>query len=101
MPYVVHLKRSAEKELADLSREVQQRIIKRLLTLKANPRPPGAKKLWGGERYRMRIGDYRVLYTIDDALQKIEVSAVGHRREGDRPGLKKKGGGGGARPRSR
>ena len=81
MPYVVHLKRSAEKELADLPREVQQRIIKRLLTLKANPRPPGAKKLWGGERYRIRVGDYRVLYTIDDALQKIEVSAVGHRRE--------------------
>jgi mRNA interferase RelE/StbE len=81
MPYVVHLKRSAEKELADLPREMQQRIIKRLLALKANPRPAGAKKLWGGERYRIRVGDYRVLYTIDDALQKIEVSAVGHRRE--------------------
>jgi mRNA-degrading endonuclease RelE of RelBE toxin-antitoxin system len=52
MPYVVHLKRSAEKELADLPREVQQRIIKRLLTLKANPRPSGANKLWGGERWR-------------------------------------------------
>jgi mRNA interferase RelE/StbE len=81
MPYVVHLKRSAEKELADLPREVHQRIIKRLLTLKANPRPPGAKKLGGGDRYRIRVGDYRVLYTIDDAIQKIEVSAVGHRRE--------------------
>ena len=81
MPYVVHLKRSAEKELADLPREVHQRIIKRLLTLKATPRPPGARKLGGGERYRIRVGDYRVLYTIDDALQKIEVSAVGHRRE--------------------
>ncbi len=81
MPYVVHLKRSAEKELADLPREVHQRIIKRLLTLRGNPRPQGAKKLGGGERYRIRIGDYRVLYTIDDALQKIEVSAVGHRRE--------------------
>jgi mRNA interferase RelE/StbE len=81
MPYAVHLKRSVEKELADLPREVQQRIIKRLLTLKVNPRPPGAKKLGGGERYRIRVGDYRVLYTIDDALQKIEVSAVGHRRE--------------------
>jgi len=81
MPYAVYLKRSAEKELAGLPREVHQKIIKRLLTLKDNPRPPGAKKLWGGERYRIRVGDYRVLYTIDDALQKIEVSAVGHRRE--------------------
>ena len=81
MPYIVHLKRSAEKELADLPRAVHQRIIKRLLTLKANPLPPGAKKLGGGESYRIRVGDYRVLYTIDDTLQKIEVSAVGHRRE--------------------
>jgi mRNA interferase RelE/StbE len=81
MPYVVHLKRSAEKELADLPREVHQRIIKRLVALKTNPRPIRAKKLWGGERYRLRVGDYRVLYTIDDALQKIEISGVGHRRE--------------------
>jgi mRNA interferase RelE/StbE len=50
MPYVVHLKRSALKELAGLPREAHQRIIKRLLTLKANPRPPGAKKLGGGEK---------------------------------------------------
>ena len=67
--------------MAGLPREVHQRVIKRLLALKANPRPPGAKKLGGGERYRIRVGDYRVLYTIDDALQKIEVSAMGHRRE--------------------
>jgi mRNA interferase RelE/StbE len=81
MPYAVHLKRSAEKELAGLPREEQQRVIKLLLALKTNPRPPGIKRLGGGERYRLRVGDYRVLYTIDDALKKIEVSAVGHRRE--------------------
>jgi mRNA interferase RelE/StbE len=81
MPYTVYLKRSAEKELEALPQEVHQRIIRRLLTLKANPRPAGAKKLWGGERYRLRVGNYRVLHTIDDALQKIEISAVGHRRE--------------------
>jgi mRNA interferase RelE/StbE len=82
MPYVVHLKRSAEKELAGLSIELRQRIIKRLLAMKENPRPPGARKLGGGERYRIRVGDYRVLYTIDDALQKIEISAVGGRSIG-------------------
>ena len=81
MPYVVHLKKSAEKELADSPREVRQRVIKRLLALKSTSRPPGAQKLWGGERYRLRVGDYRVLYTIDDSLQKIEISAVGHRRD--------------------
>ncbi len=81
MPYAVYLKMSAEKELEGLPREVHQKIIKRLLALQANPRPPGGKKLWGGERYRLRVGDYRILYIIDDALRKIEVSAVGHRRE--------------------
>ena len=78
-----HLKRiSGGARLVDVNNALsEQRIIKRLLTLKANPRPQGAKKLGGGDRYRIRVGDYRVLYTIDDALQKIEVSAVGHRRE--------------------
>jgi mRNA interferase RelE/StbE len=81
MRYAVHLKRSAEKELAGLPNKMHRKIIERLLSLQDNPRPPGSKKLGGGERYRIRIGDYRVLYTIDDAMQKIEVSAVGHRRE--------------------
>jgi mRNA interferase RelE/StbE len=81
MPYAVHLKRSAEKELAGLPEKVHHKIIERLLSLKNNPRPPRSKKLWGGERYRIRVGDYRMLYTIDDSLNKIEVSAVGHRRE--------------------
>jgi mRNA interferase RelE/StbE len=81
MSYAVHLKRSAEKELAGLPDKVHRKIIERLMGLKDNPRPPGCKRLWGGERYRIRVGDYRVLYIIDDALQKIEVSAVGHRRE--------------------
>lgn len=81
MPYEVHLKRSAEKELAALPRETHQKIIKRLLSLEGNPRPHRAKKLGGGERFRVRVGDYRILYTVDDSLQKIEVSALGHRRE--------------------
>ena len=79
MPHAVYLKMSAEKDLASLPREVHERIIKRLLALRANPRPPGAKKLWGGERYRVRVGGYRVLYTIDDALQAVEVVGIGHR----------------------
>ncbi len=86
MPYAVYLKRSAEKELAGLPREVHQKIIKRLIGLKANPRPPGSRKLGGGDRYRLRVGDYRILYTIDDSLQRIEISAVGHRREVYRQG---------------
>jgi mRNA interferase RelE/StbE len=81
MLYAVFLKRSAEKELEILPRDIQHRIIKRLLSLKEDPRPLGVKKLLGGERYRLRVGDYRVLYTIDDYRHLVEVSAVGHRRE--------------------
>jgi len=81
MSYAVYLKRSAEKDLEGLSREAYRKIIKRLLALKDNPRLRGAKKLWGGERYRIKVGVYRLLYPIDDAFKKIEVSAVGHRRE--------------------
>jgi mRNA interferase RelE/StbE len=81
MPYAVFLKRSAEKELEILPQDIQQRIIKRLLSLKEDPRPLGVKKLLGGERYRLRVGDYRVLYAIDDYRHLVEISAVGHRRE--------------------
>lgn len=81
MPYEIHLKRSAEKELAGLPREVHRKVIKRLPALKTNPRPRGVKKLGEGDRFRVRLGDYRILYIINDSLKKIEVSAVGHRRE--------------------
>jgi mRNA interferase RelE/StbE len=81
MLFAVFLKRSAEKELEILPQDIQQRIIKRLLSLKEDPRPLGVKKLLGGERYRLRVGDYRVLNTIDDYRHLVEVSAVGRRRE--------------------
>jgi mRNA interferase RelE/StbE len=46
------------------------------------PRPPGCKKLKGGEKeYRIRVGDYRIIYTIDDLAKAIEVTRVAHRRE--------------------
>jgi mRNA interferase RelE/StbE len=52
-----------------------------LLALEDNPRPAGAKKLHGEDSYRLRVGDYRVLYTIDDQSRVVTVYAVGHRRE--------------------
>jgi mRNA interferase RelE/StbE len=67
MSYRIHIKRPAEKELDSLSTQLRSRIISRLLTLEINPRPVGVKKLQGEEAYRLRVGDYRVLYTIDDA----------------------------------
>ena len=81
MPYQVHIKRSAEKELDRLHAERREQIAKWLLMLEENPRPPGVKKLHGQEAYRLRVGDYRILYTIDDRGKRVTIYAVGHRRE--------------------
>jgi mRNA interferase RelE/StbE len=81
MTYQVVLQRSAEKELDALEAPVHKRIAARLLALEENPRPAGVKKLQGQESYRLRVGDYRVLYTIDDKSKKVFIMAVGHRRE--------------------
>jgi len=82
MNYTVRLKRSAEKELEDLPDHVHDRIAERLLALEQNPRPRGVRKLRGrAEEYRLRVGDYRVLYVVDDAAQVVEVIAIRHRRE--------------------
>lgn len=81
MPYQVLLKRSAEKELDALPASIHKRVVARLLDLEGNPRPAGVTKLQGQASYRLRVGDYRVLYTIDDAGRLVTVYAVGHRRE--------------------
>jgi mRNA interferase RelE/StbE len=79
--YEVRLKRSAEKELDALPPRTRARITKRLLNLETNPRPHGVEKLQGQEAYRIRVGDYRVLFTVDDATKIVIVYAVGHRRD--------------------
>jgi mRNA interferase RelE/StbE len=81
MLYQVLVKRSAEKELDRLPSNVRDRVLKRLLALEDSPRPQGIKKLQGEEAYRLRVGDYRVLYTIDDTAQIVTIYSVGHRRE--------------------
>jgi mRNA interferase RelE/StbE len=64
-----------------LQANTRNRIIKHLLGLEENPRPSGIKKLEGQESYRLRVGDYRVLYTVDDKIKQVVILAVGHRRE--------------------
>jgi mRNA interferase RelE/StbE len=81
MAYAVILRRAAEKELNRLPEKIHQRITRKLLELENNPRPHGAQKLQGHDGYRTRIGDYRVLYLIDDEAKTVEILAVGHRRE--------------------
>jgi mRNA interferase RelE/StbE len=81
MPYQVRINRSAEKELDALQSNLRDRIINRLLQLEENPRPYGVKKLQGQEAYRLRVGNYRILYTVNDAEQLLIIYAIGHRRE--------------------
>ena len=79
--YDLLIKRSAEKELKQLGDADHDRIIKRLLSLVDNPRPVGSVKLTGHDVHRLRIGNYRVLYTVDDQARTIEIISVGHRKE--------------------
>ena len=81
MAYTVILKRSAEKELDRLPDALHRRLAAKLLELKTNPRLPGVQKLQGHDGYRIRIGDYRVLYLINDQTEIVLVTAIGHRRE--------------------
>ena len=69
------------RDLRDIPRADVQRILARIDTLRDNPRPPGSEKLSTQERYRVRQGDYRILYTVADAELIVEVVKVGHRRD--------------------
>ena len=80
--YRVVLTSSAEKEIKKLSSQLIGRIISRVERLATIPRPPGCKKLKGGDHeWRIRVGDYRVVYTIDDAKLLVEVTRIRHRSE--------------------
>jgi len=79
--YQVLIRSSAEKEMNDLSQSFHRRISVKIAGLGENPRPSGCQKLSGLDGYRIRVGNYRVVYTIDDKTSIVRVIAVGHRRE--------------------
>ena len=79
--YTVRIKRSAEKEMDRLPAKMFDRLAEVILGLSQDPRPRGCKKLRGVEEYRLQVGAYRVLYTVDDSQRSVEVVAVGHRRD--------------------
>jgi mRNA interferase RelE/StbE len=80
--YRIILKPSAERAFLALSKDVQKRIDRRLLALQDTPRPPGIKALAGESGvYRLRVGDYRLLYEVHDDQVLVLVVAIGHRRE--------------------
>jgi mRNA interferase RelE/StbE len=80
--YRVALKASAEKEFFRLPDPVSVRIFPRIKALATSPRPQGCKKLSGGrDEWRIRAGDYRVIYTLDDEEKTVKVTRIAHRRE--------------------
>jgi mRNA interferase RelE/StbE len=81
MKYRVILPRSVQKKLDRLPDDVAERILSRLAKLETNQRPTDVKKLKGRNAWRIRIGDYRVIYEIRDRELQILVITVGHRRE--------------------
>ena len=73
--------KSAEKELLRLKKSLAQRIFQKISLLKNNPYGQNSQKLEGNKGYRIRIGDYRVVYTIDKENKIILIIKIGHRRE--------------------
>jgi mRNA interferase RelE/StbE len=78
----VLLERAAEKDLSRLSSEIHDRLIAAIQALANNPRPRGCRKLAGSKKdWRIRVGDYRVVYEIAEEIRIVRVNRVRHRRE--------------------
>ena len=81
MSYSVLILRRAQSELASLPLTAYERLKSAVSALAENPRLQGCLKLAGREGWRIRVGDYRVIYEIDDAAQTVTVLHIGHRRD--------------------
>jgi mRNA interferase RelE/StbE len=79
--YKVYFRESVEKDLVTVPKKDLKRILQRIKMLEDNPRPPGSEKLTGQERYRIRQGQYRIVYSIQDYELTVWIVKVGHRKE--------------------
>lgn len=79
--YKIFVKRSVETDLAAIPKSDLQRILLKIESLSENPRPQGCEKLSGQEKYRIRQGRYRIIYSIQDKELTVWVVKVGHRKE--------------------
>ncbi len=79
--YEVIVTNTARKQILSLPQRISSRISAAIDGLKANPRPKGSKKLEGVDGYRIRIGDYRIIYTIEEIVKIVTIVKVGHRRD--------------------
>lgn len=81
MSWQVEIQRSAEKELKRVSGQARERIVSAVRNLSATPYPTGVAKLQNRDGYRIRVGDYRILYTIDAEGRTVRITAIGHRKD--------------------
>ena len=80
--YLVTLAAAAKKELQDLPADVIERLIPKIRELSGRPRPVGCKKLHGyKDRWRVRVGDYRIVYSIDDQRKAVDITRISHRKD--------------------
>ena len=81
MKYELSIEKAAQRSLARVPQPYQDRMIEAIAGLADEPRPLGAKKLAGRSAWRIRVGDYRVIYEVDDGRHKILVISAGNRRD--------------------
>jgi mRNA interferase RelE/StbE len=79
--YKIRIKKSASEELGKIQKKDLLKIIERIKKLALNPRPQGYQKLSSLERYRLRQGNYRIIYSVSDKDFEIHIVKIGHRRE--------------------
>jgi len=79
--YSAEITTSAQRQFKKFSSGLQNRILPKLLSLEANPRPVGSQKLRDSNFYRIRAGDYRIIYSVDDPRKIIKILDIAHRRE--------------------
>jgi mRNA interferase RelE/StbE len=79
--YKVYFKKSVEKDFRAIPKKDLKNILQRIATLAQNPRPAGHEKLTGQERYRVRQGRYRIVYSIQDEMLTVWIVKVGHRKD--------------------
>jgi mRNA interferase RelE/StbE len=79
--YRLLIKPSAAKELEALPAKDRKRVVTKIRQLASDPRPGGTEKLSGQDKYRLRQGNYRVLYAVDDSHSEVVIVKIGHRRD--------------------
>jgi mRNA interferase RelE/StbE len=79
--YKISLRKSAVKELGDIPKKDLQKVVRKIQALSANPRPQGSQKLSQKEQYRIRQGNYRIVYSVQDEELTIYIVKLGHRKE--------------------